>query len=49
VRRSIFDPEHEAFRDLLQTFLDRQVRPYHEKGEEDRIVPRGRWPPRLGV
>jgi acyl-CoA dehydrogenase len=40
VRRSIFGPEHEAFRDLVRTFLDREVRPYHEKWEEDRIVPR---------
>jgi len=36
----MFGPEHEAFRDLVRTFLDREVRPYHEKWEEDRIVPR---------
>ena len=31
MQRTIFDADHEAFRDTCRTFVDRQLRPYQEK------------------
>ncbi len=42
-RRALFDDEHEAFRDAVGTFLDKEVVPHHEQWEADGIVDRGAW------
>ncbi len=41
--RSIFEPDHEAFRESVGTFLDQEVVPFHEQWEKDGIVDREVW------
>ena len=41
--RSIFEPEHEAFRESVGTFLDKEAVPFHEQWEKDGIVDREVW------
>jgi len=41
--RALFDPEHEAFRRTVATFLDQEAVPFHEQWEQDRIVDRQVW------
>ena len=43
MQRDIFDAEHEQFRDLARAFIARDVTPYHEKWEADRMVSREVW------
>jgi alkylation response protein AidB-like acyl-CoA dehydrogenase len=43
VRRTIFTPEHEAFRDLARTFLAKEVVPHHERWEAAGVVDREVW------
>ena len=43
MKREIFDAEHEAFRDAVGTFLDKEVVPHHEQWEKDGIVDREVW------
>ena len=31
MKRAIFEPDHEAFRESCRTFVDRTLRPHHEK------------------
>jgi alkylation response protein AidB-like acyl-CoA dehydrogenase len=42
-RRALFDDEHEAFRDAVATFLDKEVVPHHERWEAAGIVDREAW------
>jgi alkylation response protein AidB-like acyl-CoA dehydrogenase len=41
--RTIFTPEHEAFRDEVRRFIDREVTPHHYRWEEERGFPRDLW------
>ena len=41
--RAIFDPEHEAFRETVGTFLDKEAVPFHEQWEHDGVVDREVW------
>jgi len=41
--RSLFEPEHELFRESYRAFLDKHVAPFHEQWEKDKIVDRGVW------
>ena len=41
--RTLFEPEHDLFRDSYRAFLDRHAAPYHGQWEEDKIVDRGVW------
>src|SRR5215831_3611603 len=43
MRRDIFTEEHEAFRDMVREFIAREVTPYHEQWERDRVVSREVW------
>ena len=40
MRRTLFESEHEAFRDSVRRFLEKEVVPHHERWEADGIVPR---------
>ncbi|HZQ32761.1 MAG TPA: acyl-CoA dehydrogenase family protein [Mycobacterium sp.] len=42
-QRTLFEPEHDLFRESFRSFLDRHVAPYHEQWERDKIVDRGVW------
>ncbi|MGV0742326.1 acyl-CoA dehydrogenase family protein [Mycolicibacterium sp. XJ870] len=42
-QRTLFDAEHELFRESYRAFLERHVAPDHEQWEKDKIVDRGVW------
>ena len=43
IARSLFNEEHEMFRDTVRKFIDREIRPHHHLWEQDGIVPRELW------
>jgi long-chain-acyl-CoA dehydrogenase len=43
MQRDIFTPEHHAFRDMVRTFIAREITPYHEQWERDGVVSRDVW------
>ncbi len=43
IPRTIFDDEHNQFRESVRRFYEREVAPHHAKWEEDGIVPRALW------
>jgi alkylation response protein AidB-like acyl-CoA dehydrogenase len=43
VTRSIFEAEHEAFRETVGTFLDKEAVPFHDHWEKDGVVDRQVW------
>ncbi|WP_422748052.1 acyl-CoA dehydrogenase family protein [Mycobacterium sp. WMMD1722] len=42
-QRTLFEPEHELFRESYRAFLERHVAPQHDQWEKDKIVDRGVW------
>src|SRR6202012_2098786 len=42
-QRTLFEPEHNLFRQSYRAFLDRHVAPYHDEWEKAKIVDRGVW------
>ena len=40
MRRTLFEPEHEEFRQLVRKVIEREVTPYYEQWREAGIVPR---------
>ncbi|TSD96060.1 acyl-CoA dehydrogenase [Skermania sp. ID1734] len=43
MERTIFEPEHDLFRDSYRKFLDQHVAPFHDQWEADNIVDRDVW------
>ncbi|MBO0656407.1 acyl-CoA dehydrogenase family protein [Streptomyces triculaminicus] len=43
MKRQIFSPDHEAFRETVRAFLAREVAPHYARWEEDGIVSRDAW------
>jgi long-chain-acyl-CoA dehydrogenase len=43
VSRILFEPDHEAFRETVGTFLDKEAVPFHQQWEKDGIVDREVW------
>ena len=43
IERSLFGPEHLAFRDSYQRFSDKEIAPFHEAWEEQGYVDREVW------
>jgi acyl-CoA dehydrogenase len=43
MQRDIFTGEHDAFRDMVRSFIARQITPYHEQWERDGAVSRDVW------
>jgi alkylation response protein AidB-like acyl-CoA dehydrogenase len=41
--RSLFDAEHDAFREVVRTFLEKECVPHTEQWERDGVVPREVW------
>ena len=41
--RTLFDTEHEAFREQVRRFCEREIAPHHAKWEEAHGVPREIW------
>ncbi|MBY3985034.1 acyl-CoA dehydrogenase family protein [Rhodococcus fascians] len=43
MERTLFEPEHELFRESYRKFLEQHVAPNHAKWEEQNLVDRGVW------
>jgi long-chain-acyl-CoA dehydrogenase len=43
VRRNFYEPDHEAFREVVQAFVKREVVPNAERWEQERSVDRQTW------
>ncbi|MGD9660533.1 MAG: acyl-CoA dehydrogenase family protein [Porticoccaceae bacterium] len=43
IERTLFNSDHEMFRDSVRKFIDREIAPYHAQWEKDGIVPRELW------
>ena len=43
IERTLFTPDHEAFRDAFRKFVEKEVAPFHEQWEEDGYVDRALW------
>jgi len=43
IKRDLFNAEHEAFRDTVRKFIDKEISPYHADWEEKGVVPRELW------
>ena len=43
IERTLFTPDHEAFRDSFKRFLDKEVAPFHADWEEQGFVDRAVW------
>ena len=43
IERTLFSPEHDAFRESFRTFLERDVAPFHAAWEEQGYVDRAVW------
>jgi alkylation response protein AidB-like acyl-CoA dehydrogenase len=43
IERTLFTPEHEAFRDSFRRFVDKEIAPHHEAWEEQGYIDRAVW------
>ena len=43
IERTIFNADHEAFRDSLRKFLEKEAAPHHARWEEEGQVSREIW------
>jgi alkylation response protein AidB-like acyl-CoA dehydrogenase len=43
IERTLFSPEHDAFRDAFRRFVDKEIAPFHEAWEEAGYVDREVW------
>lgn len=43
IERTLFGPDHEAFRDSFRRFMDKEIAPFHEAWEEQGYVAREVW------
>jgi alkylation response protein AidB-like acyl-CoA dehydrogenase len=43
ITRTIFQSEHEQFRDSVRRFIEREITPHHERWEEQGMVDRDLW------
>ena len=43
IERTLFTPDHEAFRDSFRRFMDKEIAPFHEDWEAHGYVDRALW------
>lgn len=43
MQRNLFEADHEAFRDSVRTFCEKEIVPHHKQWEAEGIVPRELW------
>lgn len=43
IKRDLFSSDHDAWRDTVRKFIEREIAPHHAQWEEDGIVPRELW------
>ncbi len=42
-KRELFNEDHEAFRDMVRRFVEKEIAPYHAAWEDAGVVPRELW------
>ena len=43
IKRELFNADHDAFRDTVRRFIDKEIAPFHADWEEEGVVPRTLW------
>ena len=43
IERTLFDTDHESFRDSFRKFIDKEIAPFHADWEEQGYVDRAVW------
>ena len=43
MKRTLFEADHDAFRDTVRAFCEKEIAPHHAQWEKDQIVPRELW------
>ena len=43
IERTLFQPEHEMWRETVRRFIEKEIVPFHDQWEKDGIVPRELW------
>jgi acyl-CoA dehydrogenase len=43
MQRDIFTADHEAFRDMVRSFIAKEIEPYHDQWDRDGVVSRAVW------
>ncbi len=43
IARTLFDRDHESFRDSVQSFIAKEIEPHYAQWERDGVVPRSVW------
>ncbi len=43
MRRDIFTADHDAFRDMVRSFIAKEIEPYHEQWDREGVVSRDVW------
>src|SRR6266568_4521518 len=43
MRRDLYEPDHEAFREVVQAYVKREVSPNQQRWEQEHIVDRQAW------
>ncbi|MCG8626075.1 MAG: acyl-CoA dehydrogenase family protein, partial [Proteobacteria bacterium] len=43
IPRTVFDQDHEAFREAVRRFVEVEITPHHDQWEKDGVVPRDLW------
>lgn len=43
IKRELFSAEHDAWRDTVRKFIDKEIAPHHAQWEEQGVVPRELW------
>jgi alkylation response protein AidB-like acyl-CoA dehydrogenase len=43
MRRDLYEPDHEAFREVVQAYVKREVTPNQQRWEQEHIVDRQAW------
>src|SRR6266567_4081331 len=43
LKRNLFNEDHEAFRDMVRKFIDKEIAPHHAQWARAGVVPRELW------
>jgi alkylation response protein AidB-like acyl-CoA dehydrogenase len=43
IERTLFQPEHDQWRETVRRFIEKEIVPFHDQWEKDGVVPRDLW------
>ena len=43
MRRDLYEPDHEAFREVVKAYVKREVTPHQQRWEQEHLVDRQAW------